>query len=125
MKPALYLVLISVMARSRVQINDTPHKNSVKIDTRAAKSPVQIDDIVGGFAVDPPFKYPWMVHLEKDKKWWCGAVLLNMDTVLTAGHCSNPTQVTPGPNLKAFAHRHNLQVEYLLMFRLPINRKTH
>ena len=83
---------------------------SLSIRVLGKSLPVQIDEIVGGIPVEPPFKYPWMVHLEKDKKWWCGGVLLNKDTVLTAGHCSNPSQVTPGPTLKAYAHRHNLDV---------------
>ena len=70
----------------------------------------QTDDIVGGQEVEP-FKYSWMTHLVKDSKPWCGGVLLSNDTLLTAGHCSNPSQVNIN-SVKAFAHRHDLSVYF-------------
>ena len=46
------------------------------------------DRIVGGDQVSPN-RYPWMVGLSFDGKWFCGGSLINKDWVLTAAHCTH------------------------------------
>jgi trypsin len=43
--------------------------------------------IVGGYEVNPPKKYAFMVSIQIQNKHTCGGILLNQNTVLTAAHC--------------------------------------
>ncbi|KAI8913506.1 trypsin-like serine protease [Gorgonomyces haynaldii] len=62
-------------------------------------------DIVGG-TVATAFKYPWLVSLQSGGSHFCGGILLNPTTVLTAGHCSDWGSVS---GLTAKAHRQDLR----------------
>ncbi|KAI8905501.1 trypsin-like serine protease [Gorgonomyces haynaldii] len=61
-------------------------------------------DIVGG-TVATAFKYPWLVSLQRSGSHFCGGILLNPTTVLTAAHCSDVS--TTGLTVKA--HRQDLR----------------
>ena len=66
----------------------------------------QINDIVGGTAVSPQFKYPWLVSLNKGYHF-CGGNLLDATTIVTAAHCSVRQTAS---SVTVYAHRHNLGV---------------
>ncbi|KAI9298782.1 trypsin-like serine protease [Neoconidiobolus thromboides FSU 785] len=68
-------------------------------------SQIQDDRIVGGVEVSPKFKYPWLVSLQVKGVHDCGGIILNRDTVLTAGHCSE----LPASSYTVNVHRHNLK----------------
>jgi secreted trypsin-like serine protease len=61
--------------------------------------------IVGGVEVSPKFRYPFMVTLFDFGSLFCGGILVNPTTVITAAHCS---QRKPSKDLEVFGHRHNL-----------------
>ncbi|KXN67075.1 trypsin-like serine protease [Conidiobolus coronatus NRRL 28638] len=60
--------------------------------------------IVGGYEVQPAFKYPPMVSLYYRGQHWCGGSLINSNTIITAAHCNR------GQNdqWQVKVHRHNL-----------------
>lgn len=60
--------------------------------------------IVGGYNVNPAFKYPAFVSLQRNGKHDCGGTLWNENTVITAAHCS----YTPFDKVTAKIHRHDL-----------------
>jgi secreted trypsin-like serine protease len=68
------------------------------------------ESIVGGFEL--PFgsqnRYPWMTSLQYKGRHFCGAVLMNPTTVVTAAHCKIPE---PLDTLSAVARRFNLNAE--------------
>ncbi|KAI9299000.1 trypsin-like serine protease [Neoconidiobolus thromboides FSU 785] len=68
-------------------------------------APQDGDRIVGGTVVSPAFKYPWLVSIQVNGNHFCGGIILNQDTVLTAGHCSQEDPSSYVVNV----HRHNLQ----------------
>jgi Trypsin len=60
--------------------------------------------IVGGKPATP-FKYPWMASLQEYKDHFCGGILLNPTTLVTAAHCSVETD----PEVATVnLHRHDL-----------------
>ncbi|KXN71591.1 trypsin-like serine protease [Conidiobolus coronatus NRRL 28638] len=59
--------------------------------------------IVGGYEVNPPFKYPFMMRLMQDDRFVCGGTLYNANTVITAAHCGSFDTT----NHTVQAHRHN------------------
>jgi trypsin len=59
----------------------------------AASLPANSSKIVNGVAVSSIDKYPWMTYLElKESNSFCGGVLLDSTTILTAAHCSFSTK---------------------------------
>jgi trypsin len=60
--------------------------------------------IVGGYNVDPAFKYPSFVSFQRGGSHSCGGTLYNGNTVITAAHCS--TGSISGVTFKV--HRHDL-----------------
>jgi trypsin len=61
--------------------------------------------IVGGYEVDPPFKYSnAFVEIQRLGRHSCGGVLINPSTVITAAHCS----LTDLPYDSVVVHRHDL-----------------
>ncbi|KAI9299018.1 trypsin-like serine protease [Neoconidiobolus thromboides FSU 785] len=68
-------------------------------------APQDNDRIVGGTVVSPSFKYPWIVSLQSNGRHFCGGIILNPTTVLTAAHCSQNSPLSATVNV----HRHNLQ----------------
>ncbi|KAI8905514.1 trypsin-like cysteine/serine peptidase domain-containing protein [Gorgonomyces haynaldii] len=74
----------------------------------ASATPAPKEDpvnIVGG-TVATAYKYPWLVSLQSGGSHFCGGILLNPTTVLTAGHCSDWGSVS---GLTAKAHRQDLR----------------
>ena len=65
------------------------------------------ENIVGGDQVSPPFKYPWLVSIQKNGSHFCGGVYLNESTIMTAGHCSRQPSLDI---LTVNVHRHNLSM---------------
>jgi trypsin len=60
--------------------------------------------IVGGYEVEPAFKYPAMVSLYFKGKHNCGGTLYNGNTIITAAHCN----VGKDDQWVAKIHRHDL-----------------
>jgi secreted trypsin-like serine protease len=67
-----------------------------------AASPVP--RIIGGYEVNPQFKYPAMVSLQCNGVHACGGSLWDESTVISAAHCVS----WPDCDWKAKIHRHNL-----------------
>lgn len=63
-----------------------------------------IPEIVGGHPVDPPFKYPWLASIQSFGRQYCGGILLDAKTLLTAAHCSGGSM---GSRWAVHAHRYN------------------
>ena len=71
----------------------------------ASLSAVPTQSIVGGLPVYPEFKYSWLTSLRSNNVHFCGGILYNPTTIITAGHCSvdfNETEI-----ITAQIHRHN------------------
>ncbi|KAI9291963.1 trypsin-like serine protease [Neoconidiobolus thromboides FSU 785] len=60
--------------------------------------------VVGGYEVNPKFKYPWMVSLQNKGVHSCGGSLLNGNTVISAAHCIGGDD----SDWTAAVHRHDL-----------------
>lgn len=75
-------------------------------DTSGGPGEITPTSIVGGHTIDPNFKYPWMASLREDNSHFCGGVLLNPTTLLTAAHCS---QFTSTEGLTVTVHRNDLR----------------
>jgi secreted trypsin-like serine protease len=59
--------------------------------------------IVGGVEVFPQFKYPWLVSIQNSRGVYCGGILVNNNTIITAAHCSQE----PPSRFTVLAHRHD------------------
>jgi secreted trypsin-like serine protease len=59
--------------------------------------------IVGGFEVFPEFRYPWLVSIQDRRGAYCGGILVNSNTIITAAHCSEE----PPSRFTVLAHRHD------------------
>jgi secreted trypsin-like serine protease len=59
--------------------------------------------VVGGVEVNPKFKYPWLVSIQNSRGVYCGGILVNNNTIVTAAHCSQE----PPSRFKVLAHRHD------------------
>jgi trypsin len=66
--------------------------------------------IVGGYEVEPAFKYPAMVSLQMNGRHMCGGTLYNGNSIITAAHCI----IGSDSAWTAKVHRHDLsKAEYL------------
>jgi len=63
----------------------------------------QSNRVVGGVEVSPKFKYPWLVSIQDGLGHFCGGILVNANTIITAAHCS-PEDPKP---FRVLAHRHD------------------
>lgn len=61
--------------------------------------------VVGGYEVQPKFKYPWIVSLQYQKDHSCGGTLYDQSTVITAAHCV----IGKTSDWTASVHRHDLE----------------
>lgn len=91
--PWIFSVLVSAFPSDLDQSS-----NGINLKTKPPK-------IVGGVAVTPPFKYPWIVSLQSSGVHFCGGSLLNANTIITAAHCY---QRPIWPTLRVVAHRNRL-----------------
>ncbi|KAJ9063614.1 hypothetical protein DSO57_1039013 [Entomophthora muscae] len=61
--------------------------------------------VVGGYEVEPHFRYNFAVSLQRFKRHFCGGTLYREDTVITASHC---TVGLVNFGFEAVSHRHDL-----------------
>jgi trypsin len=81
---------------------------SLNINNPVLDAQIPPPRIVGGYEVNPAFKYPAMVSLffknrNKDEHW-CGGSLYNGNTIITAAHCIRGSN----DQWTAKIHRHDL-----------------
>lgn len=63
--------------------------------------------IMNGTEVEP-FKYPWLTSVQFLGIHFCGGVMIESKTMITAAHCAG---INVGPFIKVLAHRHNLELK--------------
>lgn len=82
--------------------------NFIKLEGKRENKSRPFARIVNGFEVKPPYSIPFMAFLRiddiPDKKYLCGASLLNARYAITAAHCVDPEYKDL---FNLFAHRHN------------------
>jgi trypsin len=69
-----------------------------------------VNEIVGGneLPVGTQNKYPWMASIQYEFNHFCGGILVNRNTVITAAHCKIPE---PIEKLFVSARRYNLNAD--------------